>query len=100
MYYSLYHISNIVVAMLFVNLFMAGYVYILRVTIQNSSISWAIKGFVFNLVIMVFITAFAWVYPPMSIVILILFVLLFISDVVNFAECFMTLRTGKEVRYD
>jgi len=88
-----------VVAMFFVNLFMAGYVYTLRVAIQNSSISWAIKCFTFNLVVMAFLTAIAWVYPPMSIVILILFVLLFISDVVNFAECFMTLRTGKEVRY-
>lgn len=100
MYYSLYHISNIVVAMFFINIFMAGYVYILRVTIQKSNIGWAIKGFAFNLVIMAFLTAFAWVYPPMSIVILILFVLVLISDVVNFAECFMTLRTGKDVRYD
>lgn len=100
MYYSLYHISNIVVAMFFVNLFMAGYVYILRVTIQNGSIRWAIKGFTVNLCIMTFLTAFAWVHPPMSIVILILFVLVLISDIVNFAECFMTLRTGKDVRYD
>ena len=100
MYYNLYHISNIVVAMFFVNLFMAGYVYILRVTIQNSRIGWAIKGFTANLCLMAFLTVYAWVYPPMSITILILFVLVLISDVVNFAECFMTLRTGKEVRYD
>lgn len=100
MNYNLYHISNIVVAMFFINTFMAGYVYILRVTIQNGSIRWAIKGFTVNLIIMTFLTVFAWVHPPMSIAILILFVLVFISDIVNFAECFMTLRTGKDVRYD
>lgn len=100
MNYNMYHISNIVVAMFFINLFMAGYVYILRVKIQKGSISGAIKGFTVNLCIMTFLTAFAWVYPPISIGILASFVLVFLLDIVNFAECFMTLLTGKEVRYD